>query len=178
MKRLCASLIAVAVLVTLVPPSASSDPWDRQINHPTRFKVLADFGGSAVLDKETGLVWERSPGSDQFEWITAQAHCNLKNVGDRKGWRLPAIQELASLVDPTIAPPGPTLPPGHPFTNIQTLGTGAPLSSSAYWSANTWSADPTVAWDVTFNTGVVANTQKVVLHYVWCVRTGAGVDVQ
>jgi hypothetical protein len=53
-----------------------------------------------------------------------------------------------------------------------------PGGSSAYWSANTWSADPTVAWDVTFNTGVVANTSKSVPHYAWCVRGGSGVDIQ
>jgi hypothetical protein len=101
------------------------------------------------------------------------------SVGDRKGWRLPTIQELASLVDPTVPSPGPTLPAGHPFDGIRVTpdATVSP-SASAYWSATTWSTDPTVAWDVSFGTGVVANTSKNVFHYIWCVRGGQGVDIQ
>jgi hypothetical protein len=171
-----------AMMFVLAPGLALSDPWDKQINNPNRFKVLADFAGAAVLDRETGLVWERSPETTQFLWLQAQAHCNLKSVDNRKGWRLPAVQELASLVDSTIPSPGPTLPAGHPFLNIQvnsdpSLPPGT--SASAYWTANSWSGDPTLAaWDVSFNTGVVANTAKSSFHWVWCVRGGAGVDIQ
>ena len=182
MTRPFALVMSLAVLVVLivgVPASVWSDPWDKQINTPQRFKVLADFGGTAVLDKETGLVWERSPENGfQSQWTQAQALCNLKNVGNRKGWRLPAVQELASLVDPSVPSPGPTLPPGHPFENVMVTGGVVPPGSSAYWTANTWATDPTVAWEVEFQTGVVANTSKAAFLWVWCVRTGAGVDVQ
>lgn len=177
-QRFVRALIA-AVLVLAAPLAAWSDPWDQQINNPNRFKVQADFGGAAVLDRETGLVWERSPENGfQMDWTQAQAHCNLKTVGSRKGWRLPAIQELASLVDPAVASPGPTLPAGHPFHNVMVTPGPVPPAASGYWSANTWASDATVAWDLTFNTGTVANTSKSALHWVWCVRTGAGVDVQ
>jgi hypothetical protein len=182
MTRPFALVMSLAVLVVLIvgaPASVWSDPWDKQINTPQRFKVLGDFGGTAVLDKETGLVWERSPEHTfQSDWGQAQALCNLKDVGNRKGWRLPTIQELASLVDPSVPSPGPTLPPGHPFENVMVAPGSFPPATSAYWSANTWSSDSTVAWDLTFNTGVVANTSKAALHWVWCVRTGQGVDIQ
>ncbi len=36
-----------------------------------------------------------------------------------------------------MASPGPTLPPGHPFTNVQPAG---------YWSASTHGVTPTTAW--------------------------------
>ena len=182
MKRLWVLGMAVAALVVVVPASVWSDPWDNQINNPQRFRVLADFGGTAVLDRETGLVWERAPeNAFQMDWGQAQSQCNLKNVGGRRGWRLPAIQELASLVDPSVPSPGPTLPPGHPFHNV--MVTAGPGGASAYWSATLWEAAPPPpiggAWHLSFETGVVANTTpKSQPHWVWCVRTGAGVDVQ
>ena len=171
--------VVAAVLILLVPTSALSDPWDKQINRPNRFTVLADFGGQAVLDRETEVVWERSPDTLQSPWIQAQAQCNLKNVGNRRGWRLPTVQELASLVDPTVSSPGPTLPAGHPFMNVRVIGDPTnPLSSSAYWTATTWSVDPNVAWEVEFQTGVVANINKTGFLYIWCVRGGSGTDLQ
>src|SRR4030042_5199182 len=50
-------------------------PCDSQTNCP-RFEVLADFNNEAVLDKETGLVWEKAPrqGNTQ-DWNKAQSDC-------------------------------------------------------------------------------------------------------
>jgi len=100
----------------------------------------------------------------------AAAHCNELAVGNRKGWRLPTIQELASLIDPTVPFPGPTLPAGHPFSNVRV--------DRAYWSATTFSIDATSAWAVFFGNGVVPNGDKSILLFAWCVRGGQGVDPQ
>jgi Protein of unknown function (DUF1566) len=160
------------------PPS-----WDQTLPSSTRFIILSNFGFAvqAVLDRETGLVWEQSPStSTSFPWsptvgfstttTTAATHCNQLTVGNRKGWRLPTIQELASLVDPSVDSPGPTLPAGHPFSNVQ---------SSFYWSATTLAVDTENAWGVFFNDGVVAARDKITFGvFVWCVRGGQGVDPQ
>jgi len=88
-------------------------------------------------------------------------------VGNRQGWRLPTLQELASLVDPTIRF-SPTLPV-NPFTNVQ---------SSIYWSATSAANTSAIAWFVSFADGHVANAVKTDTHFVWCVRGGQGVDAQ
>ncbi len=66
------------------------------------------------------------------------------------------------------------------FVNVRVTGDPAnPLSSSAYWTATTWATDPAfAAWEVEFQTGVVANTNKTGFLYVWCVRGGSGTDSQ
>jgi hypothetical protein len=65
-----------------------------------RFQILKAFGDAAVLDKETGLVWEKSPSLDTFTWDFAVYHCATLSAGGGAGWRLPGISGLMSLVDP------------------------------------------------------------------------------
>ena len=147
----------------LIPPA-----WSQTLG-ADRFQLV--MGGAAVLDKETGLVWERSPEPFPFstEWLGAQPTCNIKTVAGRLGWRLPTIQELASLIDPTIFP-GPTLPPGHPFINVQ---------SDFYWSATSSAGSACCAFGVFFQEeGGVGYGDKLFTGNIWCVRGGQGIDPQ
>ncbi|MCP9454723.1 MAG: DUF1566 domain-containing protein [Nitrospira sp.] len=143
---------------------SQNSPGKLQLVATSRFVVLADWGKEAVLDRETGLVWELSPSKDLFDWPTAQEHCLNRATGGRKGWRIPSVHELASLVDPSIAPPGPTLREGHPFINVQ---------SARYWGAapNLHFAAP--PWFVLFSNGrtIIAGEKGGKAH-AWCVRTG------
>jgi hypothetical protein len=170
-------------------PYYATPSWDQQLPASTRFVVLSNWvdanfpsGGAAVLDRETGLVWERSPSTvTGLTWVGAQEHCNGVDIpsfptnipgaraGNRLGWRLPTLQELASLVDRRVAP-GPTLPAGHPF--------GTSVQSGIYWSA-TSAAFPSFAWVVDFGGGNVNSGPKDGgTNLAWCVRGGQGVDPQ
>ena len=133
-----------------------------------RFVVLAAFNNAAVRDNETGLVWEQSPRTETEDWPNARLGCARKFVGNRLGWRLPSIPELASLLDPSVADPGPTLPAGHPFTGVQ---------PALYWSATTGANDPEYAWVVSFSHGYVASGFKARNRQVWCVRGGMNTDM-
>ena len=144
-----------------------SQGWDTQINSPGRFRVLEGFANAAVLDKETGLVWEQSPETIGFNWLDAQSHCNNQNVGGRFGWRLPTLQELASFRDPTQS--YPALPSGHPFSNV---------GATTYWSATTSASDSDVAWIVHIAIGGAGYGDKSLAFPAWCVRGGQGVDAQ
>lgn len=165
---------AAAVIATSSDKDGDEHPvlrWDQQINTTSRFTVLSDFGGHAVRDSETGLVWEKSPSTGSFDWADAQHHCYTAAVGGRKGWRLPTVEQLASLVDPTQSLPA--LPSGNPFVNIQTGG---------YWSATTVAGNTAFAWDVDFSHGAVDDKNGGKApgggFFVWCVRGGQGYDGQ
>ena len=154
-------------------PYYATPSWDQKLDANTRFIVLLNWNSEAVLDRETGLVWEQSPSitggpanNGRRNWQNAQIHCNQKTVGNRKGWRLPTIQDLASLIDPTQS--NPVLPSGHPFSNVQ---------SSIYWSATTDASNSFLVWVVNFANGNVdAGFNKGNFFLAWCVRGGSGVD--
>jgi hypothetical protein len=168
MKRLMLATLVVLVGVVGTVGVSSVSAKDAQA---IRF-VLA-MNGEAVLDRETGLVWEKVPTSAyqaSYNWIYAQYHCIKLTLGNRKGWRLPTIQELASLVDPSVGPPGPTIPSGSPFEHV--LGTW-------YWSASTSADNPDDAWYVYFYDGSLDHWSKnSALISAWCVHGGQGVDPQ
>src|SRR5687768_6195474 len=176
MKALRVVLMAAAACAVFALPVAA-DPltsWSTVINGALRFRVLTGFNNAAVLDKETGLVWERSPDSGTRDWLVAHRFCIDRAVGNRtrKGWRLPTVQEIVSLVDPTRA--APSLPAGHPFTNVE---------PDFYWSATTFGENPALAWGAGFENNLTEPgarfTDKTTKRFVWCVRSGhAGPDVQ
>ena len=74
--------------------------WDQVLPVSQRFVILQAFNSDAVLDKETGLVWEKSPQTTAVSSANVRLTCANKAVGGRKGWRLPSLTELSSL--PTI----------------------------------------------------------------------------
>ena len=156
-----------------VGPYYATPSWDQKLDCTTagncpRFIVLTNWNSEAVLDRETGLVWEQSPSTSTPDWFLASEHCINLNAGSRTGWRLPTIQELLSLVDRSVS--FPSLPSGHPFTNVQ---------PSFYWSASTYASSTSNAWIVAvFHLGIVGNGDKSNAHFVWCVRGGHGVDPQ
>ena len=78
-----------------IPPT-----WSQVLSASVRFEVV--MGGEAVLDKETGLVWQRNnQGQVPQPWLQALYYCNRLVNGGRKGWRLPLVEEIESLIDPS-----------------------------------------------------------------------------
>ena len=101
------SLAASPAAADSVGPYYATPSWDQTLPASTRFIVLSNFNSHAVLDRETGLVWERDPVSAHpFAvsgiWEAATTICRQVWTGGRAGWRLPALNELASLFDPSV----------------------------------------------------------------------------
>lgn len=159
---LAVGCLALAGLGSGATPAEAADaPTGQQ--GASRFVVLEAFNNEAVLDNETGLVWETIPARARTVWKNAAGICAKKTVGGKKGWRLPVVKELATLADHTIYPP-PALPPGHPFSNIEFFG---------YWTATEHEDYTMSAWDVNFDYGLVGNDFKTNTNFVWCVRDNA-----
>ena len=135
-----------------IPPT-----WSQKLPAAQRFVLVLD--GAAVLDKETGLVWEKIPDTGARTWLSAIDYCYNKTVGGRRGWRLPTVVELASL-----AP----LPSEHPFQIVQP-------PYKLYWSSTEDAGNPGgahvvfVSDDPTF---VQLLSKSLPGGYVWAVRGG------
>ncbi|MBL7685557.1 MAG: DUF1566 domain-containing protein [Deltaproteobacteria bacterium] len=147
-----------------IPPT-----WDQKLPASQRFKVVLE--GEGVLDLETGLVWQRKPtphSTGDTSFSNAQKMCYAASSGGRSGWRLPAIWELRSLIDP-MAPSasGSALSEGHPFQNV----------GSCYWSdtpgPKTTDGQETSFWGYISNSTPPAPQVLNSLCGVWCVR-GSG----
>src|SRR5215831_18569760 len=182
---------------TATGPYYAAPSWDQKLQCDTpstcpRFIVLSNWNNAAVLDRETGLVWERSPlapclnplfclggnvDDGRRDWRDAIRHCSGQvTVGNRGGWRLPTHPELRSLIDFDPANASfPRLPPGHPFQGIQ---------ADWYWSATAGDTSFGGAHAVLFANAhgfTLTDYPGVgtdVLAFVWCVRGGQGVQFQ
>jgi hypothetical protein len=134
--------------------------WDKIIPAAQRFVDALD--GTAVLDKETGLVWEKTPDATLRTWQDSMVHCSSLYLGGRMGWRLPTLEELASLVDKSN--PGTIkLPAGHPFQNA---------TPGNYWSSSGYIDNVAYAWAVSLISGGVLGGMKTGNCYTWAVRGG------
>ena len=100
-------------LVKEDPHAGLTQNWDKVLSGAQRFTILDAFNSQAVRDNETGLVWEKAPIGGPTSWAIARVACLNKTVGGRKGWRLPSVHELASLIDANQ--PIPTLPTDNPL---------------------------------------------------------------
>jgi len=154
--------------------SEESNPvWSRFLPPAQRFQLVLNDTG--VLDRETGLVWVRTPMSTGKSWFEAYTHCLVTTVGQRRGWRLPAGEELESLVDPSHSNVPPALPVGHPF-NLP--------PQSFFWTATTDPEKSTQALVLGFWPETILGTRINILStyknkagsgpLAWCVRGGHG----
>jgi hypothetical protein len=130
-------------------------------------RVFPELGPSpkAVIDRGTGLVWERSPQNAGFTWHDAVDACYGKTVGGRMGWRLPSVAELQSLFDLSAD----HLPNNHPFVF-------SPSIAETYWTSERTDNLLSVYLFSSVPESPVSASSSNTLS-VWCVRGGAPRDV-
>jgi hypothetical protein len=143
-------------------PSFEQDSsWSRKLDssggcNSERFVCV--LSGAAVLDRETGLVWERTPSTTfSASWGSAQGRCIDAKTGDRGGWRVPTIFEAFSLI-------GTSLPAGHPFI------LNSPINASTRFASRTSASDLSgYGYGIDANFAETSKTAAIT-HAVWCVR--------
>lgn len=162
---------------TMVSLDSIPSSWHQNLSI-LRFEVV--LNNEAVLDHETGLVWQRLVAQDIVPWADAVDQCHAAPIGDRFGWRLPSVEELSTLVDLNQA--DPALPPLHPFIAEGAGGEGGTFAT--YWTSTTVANDTANAWTVSFaGNGFLGTDQhkqpdlmNLDFHAVWCVRGSVGLD--
>lgn len=170
MKRIVSGFVLTVLCVCWSGLAAAKPPmWDTK-KPKGRFAVLAPFNGEAVLDRETGLLWTKSPGFGSpcglsASWSSALFCCMNAVVGGRLGWRLPSLQELVTLLDATASPAD--LPAGHPFTGVP----------GEYWTATSITANPANGVFAPVPYSLAFQAPKTDAHEYWCVRGPGGYDL-
>lgn len=121
---------------------------------PTRYTLSDD----TVEDNRTGLIWQREVAASTYGQADAITHCTDLMLGGSRDWRLPAVSELLTLVDPTSSAPA------IDETAFPSTPSEWTWSSSAYLGVNGG------AWGVDFDDGSsFTNTPSYAAH-VRCVR--------
>lgn len=133
--------------------------FDRTKNNNGAFaNDLQDNNNVTVTDSATGLMWQKGGSSDGMEWLKAKEYVNQLNNERFSGysdWRLPTIEELASLMK-SMKAKGMYIDPL--FSEVQEI----------CWSADDFDTD--VAWYASFKSGMIRHIYRF-FYYVRAVRT-------
>lgn len=145
-RALGAMTVALAAVGASMPASAATGvgtyyampSWAQTLPADSRFVVLSNFGNAAVLDRETGLVWQRQIAANN-SWQNSISAClwTPASAYYRGGWRLPKAHELSSLLSGLSNN-------GNPF---------AFPSQGFIWSASEFDSDRAYVWDSVENRG-------------------------
>lgn len=148
MRRIMGVILALLLLTFSSPPAQAIGPYGG--------------GSDTVVDRGTGLEWQKSDDATPRNWQNALAYCENLSLDSKTDWRLPNIRELKSIVD--IRRFYPAVDPA--FTS----------QMAYYWSATTVTNHPTTsAWTVSFANGDDNWYVKSKSYYVRCVRAGVSV---
>jgi hypothetical protein len=110
MKSLIRTLLAFAV----VAGSAAVAVGTRAAAPPNRYTVVS----GTVRDNKTKLTWQQTAPSTTLAQTDAASYCSGLSLNGT-GWRLPTLFELETLLDYSVAPPGPMIDATFFFNTAQ-----------------------------------------------------------
>jgi len=130
--------------------------------------------GNSVTDTVTGLQWQDNNDTSSIEknWYEAIEYCESLVLDGYSDWRLPNINELASIIDYTKRDPAIINGFTYVRSRIIYILTRVYIRTRIYWSSTTRIYGSHYAWVVDFDDGDVDYSTKDTSHYVRCVRAG------
>ena len=114
--------------------------------------------GQTLIDRLTHLEWATSPESAPMTWSSAVSFATNSSLCGYTDWRLPNINELASLLHYE-----------EPSRWLQAQGFNN-LAVYDYWSSTTLAGHPGWAWGIGLRGGGTAVAPKGWPCFVWLVR--------
>lgn len=173
-------LTTLAALIAIASTASAGIPWAPIDSSADRFEPV--LNGEAILDHETGLIWQQDVPDPIVgsTWAGAMFSCAERQIGGRYGWRLPTVTELASLIE---HPPGPFYMRGATISRAAGFD-GVNSAGRYYWTSTLVhdydGANPERAYVVHFSS---ANYDHVTAKrrmrpyqehaLTWCVRGDA-----
>ncbi len=163
------SLLIPVLWMSPVLVQAQSCEEGALANMPTERFLLQDDG--VAVDRVTGLAWQRcavgqvwdggaclesakKQVKSWFSWRDAHSEVQRINATEAgKGWRLPSVQELRTLIARNCADPA--------------INTDVFPNAPAwfFWSATEYKDNPDYAWQIDFKTGEINAHLKVSISY-------------
>jgi uncharacterized protein YraI len=140
---------------------------------PNEYDVQTVKGAKVVIDRATGLMWQQAGSSELMTWKNAHNYVkqlNRERYAGFSDWRLPTIEELASLlapmkkngdlyIDPVFDPRQ------RSCWSADKVAVNASQSAWDHFFGSKW------AWFVHFGTGHVYSTNMVGDDWVRVVRS-------
>jgi hypothetical protein len=71
-------------------------------------------------DPDSGLMWTKKDNGSDVNWKQASDYCSNLQLAGYKDWRLPTIEELQGIDDPSVSLPQPVL--NHRVVNVHVKG--------------------------------------------------------
>lgn len=130
--------------------------FDRTWNKTGAFaNDFVDNGDGTVTDRATGLMWQKDGSPDGMTWANAKEYVNTlnrKRFAGYSDWRLPTVEELASLMKSSRSKGNLYIDPV--FSEKQEY----------CWGADTFGPD--IAWYANFKAGM----SRHIYHFFYYVR--------
>jgi hypothetical protein len=142
---------------------------------------LVDNGDNTITDNINGLMWRKSTPSPitspAVTWEKAVEITSQLNLGGYNDWRLPTIEEWATIID--VRNQFPALVEPNPFENV--------IVSSPYWSLTEYTYGPDYSCDASgcplkahvalLYLGYIGHQNKDKNGFIWPVRSMVKVAV-
>ncbi len=136
-----------------------SGTFQGNFQHKYEAQTVNDI--NVVVDHVTGLMWQQAGSAEKMNWAAAREYIqqlNQSEYGGHPDWRLPTVEELASLLEFDAKNGNAYIDPVFD------------ASLDFCWSSDT-TDNANDAWTVAFHSGYVYFDPQAQSHYVRMVRT-------